>query len=57
MEQENRRIVVCTVDASFVGTVEKDATTLAEEHKALFAAANKKELDKKKVGQLHHIAM
>ena len=34
-------------DASFVGTVEKDAATLAEEHKELFEAANKRELDKK----------
>ena len=34
-------------DASFVGTVEKDAATLAEEHKELFTAANKKELEKR----------
>ena len=33
--------------ASFVGTVENDAATLAEEHKELFTAANKKELEKR----------
>ena len=40
-------VLLVLADASFVGTVEKDAATLAEEHKELFTAANKKELEKR----------
>ena len=40
-------MLLVLADASFVGTVEKDAATLAEEHKELFTAANKKELEKR----------
>ena len=35
------------LDSSFIGSIEKDKTTLVKEHKELFETANKNELDKK----------